>query len=147
MLKDLLYVVRALIQNPAFALTSILSVALAIGANSTIFSYADGLLLRPMPVPNPSEIVTFRSVAPSISFSVLPGSGQSRVSYPDFEDFHRVNKSFEHLVAADQLIVAFAPDDQSPVESRLGYQVSADFFRALHIEPRLGRGFRPDEDE
>jgi predicted permease len=147
MLKDIRYAFRTLLQHPGFAVTSILSIALAIGANSTIFSYADGLLLRPMSVPNPSEIVSFRTVAPSMSSSVLPGSGQSRVSYPDFEDFRLVNKSFERLVAVDQLIVAFARDENSPVESRLGYQVSGDFFRALHIEPQLGRGFRSDEDD
>jgi predicted permease len=128
-------------------LTAILSIALAIGANSTIFSYADGLLLRPMPVPNPSDVVVLRSVPPSVSVSVIAGTGQSRLSYPDFEDFRSNMKSFEGLVAYDQTLVAFARDPNSAAESRMVCMVSADFFRTLHVEPQIGRGFRPDEDE
>jgi macrolide transport system ATP-binding/permease protein len=147
MLKDIQYAFRSLGRNPGFTLTAILSIALAIGANSTIFSYADGLLLRPLPVPDPSRIVILRAVPPSVSFSVLNGTGQSRMSYADFEDFRRNTKSFEGLAAFDQVIVSFARDAKSKVESRLGCQVSADFFRTLHVEPQLGRGFRPEEDD
>src|SRR5262249_49368786 len=136
-----------LAQNPAFALTAILSIALAIGANSTIFSYADGLLLRPLPVPDSSRIAVVRATPPSVSISLLAGTGQSRMSYPDFEDFRRINKSFERLAALSQVLVTFARDSSAPVESRLGGQVNGDFFRTLRIEPRLGRGFRSEEDE
>src|SRR5437870_8611514 len=99
MLNDFRYALRTFRQNPGFALTAILSIALAIGANSTIFSYADGLLLRPVPVPDPWEVVVLRSIPPSVSFSSLPGTIQSRVSYPDFEDFRRATKSFEGVIA------------------------------------------------
>ncbi len=80
MLNDFRYAFRTLRQNPGFALTAILSIALAIGANSAIFSYADGLLLRPLPVEKPSEIVTLGSISPSMSSMPLRGVGS--VSYP-----------------------------------------------------------------
>src|SRR5437016_2092758 len=147
MLNDIRYAFRTLRQSPGFALTAILSIALAIGANSTFFSYADGLLLRPPPVPNPSEVVVLRSIAPTVSVSSLPGSGPSRMSYADFEDFRRNNKSFEGMAAWDLVFAAFAKDANAPVEFRLGSKVSADFFRVLGVEPQLGRGFRPEEDE
>src|SRR5262245_27896490 len=144
MLKDVQYALRSLARNPGFALTAILSIALAIGANSTIFSYADGMLLRPLPVPDPSQVVMLRAIPPSVSFSVLNGTGQSRMSYADFR---RNTTSFQGLAAFDQVIVSFAHDANSKVEPRLGCNVSSDFFRTLHVEPQLGRGFRPEEDE
>src|SRR5262245_11658385 len=147
MLKRIRYVLRTLCQHPTFALTAILSIALAIGANSTIFSYADGLLLRPMPVPNPSEIVVLRPVPPSVSFSSLPGSGQSRMSYAEFRDYRQANRSFEGLAAFDQMVATFARDAVPAVELRLVGQVSADFCLTLHVEPQLGRSFRAEEDE
>ena len=55
MLRDIQYAFRALRQHPGFALTAILSIAVAVGANSTIFSIADGLLLRPLPCPIPAR--------------------------------------------------------------------------------------------
>src|SRR5215813_3806897 len=91
MLKDFRYSLRTLRQNPGFALTAILSIALAIGANSAIFSMADGLVLRPLPVRDPSSVVTIRARMPSGIFSNL--------SYPDYIDFRDKARSFDGLVA------------------------------------------------
>jgi len=65
MLNDIRYAPRMLHQNPGFAFTAIISIAIAIGANSAIFSMADALLLRPLPVAKASEIVTVRATGPS----------------------------------------------------------------------------------
>jgi hypothetical protein len=65
MLKDLRYSYRTLRQNPGFALTAIVSIGLGIGANATIFSLADGLLFRPLPVRDASRVVTLKSRTPS----------------------------------------------------------------------------------
>src|SRR6478752_4178483 len=89
MLNDLRYVFRALRQNPGFAIVAILSIALAIGANSTIFSYADGLLMRPLPVANPAQVMTLRSVPPTVSSLPLRGTGE--MSWADIEDFQKNN--------------------------------------------------------
>src|SRR6476646_5540515 len=104
MLNDVRYVVRALRQNPGFALVAILSIAIAIGANSTIFSYADGLLMRPLPVPKPSEVVTIRSLPPTVSSLPLRGGGE--MSWPDIEDFRRNGRSFDGFAAYANVLVA-----------------------------------------
>ena len=85
MLNDIRYALRTLRQNPGFALTAIVSIALAIGANSAIFSFVDALLLRPLPITDASHVVTLRSIAPSSTASALVDTS-SDVSYPDFAD-------------------------------------------------------------
>src|SRR5215831_16206493 len=102
MLKDLRYAVRNLRQNPGFALTAIISIALGIGANSAIFAVADGMLLRPLPIPNPSNIVSLRTRTPNGNFET--------VSYRDFLDIRDQNRSFESLVAFELLGAGFAKD-------------------------------------
>ena len=87
MFNDLRYALRTLRQNPGFALTAIVSLALAIGANSAIFSLADGILLRPLPVPQPAQVVSVRAQSPSRSFSMVGSTGE--MSYPDFADFQQ----------------------------------------------------------
>src|SRR5215470_14200886 len=145
MLNDVRYAARTLRQNPGFAITAIISIALAIGANSTIFSYADGLLLRPLPVPNPSQVVTLRSLPPTVSSLPLRGSGE--MSHSDFEDFRRAGRSFDGLAAYEEIIAALSLDSVERSQFALGYEVSGDFFRVLGIEPLLGRGLTLEEDE
>ena len=139
MRQDIRYALRILRQNPGFALTAILSIALGIGANATIFSLADGLLLRPLPVARPGEVVTLQSRTPSGTFS--------DVSYPDFVDFRDRDASFESLTAYTLSRFGFAADSQAQPQMKLGLLVSGNFFRVLGTEPRLGRGFRPEEDQ
>jgi putative ABC transport system permease protein len=145
MLNDLRYVFRALRQNPGFAILAILSIALAIGANSTIFSYADGLLMRPLPVANPSQVLTLRSVPPTVSSLPLRGGGE--MSWPDIEDFRKNNHSFDGLAAYSDVLVTLGRQPGERSQSILAYEVNGDFFRALGVEPQLGRPFRLDEDE
>jgi predicted permease len=143
-LNDLRYAFRTLRKNPGFTLTAILSIALAIGANSTIFSYADGLLLRPLPVPNASGVVTLRSIPPTVTSLPLRGAGE--MSYPDLEDFRRSSRAFDGLLAYDEIVAALAVNPKAPAQFILGYQVSGDFFRVLRVDPQLGRAFTTEED-
>ncbi|PYS36255.1 MAG: ABC transporter substrate-binding protein, partial [Acidobacteria bacterium] len=131
MLKEMRHVLRSLRQNPGFAATAIVSIALAIGANSAIFSMADGLLLRPMPVPDSSRVVSIRARTPSGNFSNL--------SYADFLDFREKSRSFDGLMAYDLVPAGFAKDAQAQPQLKMGYLVSGNFFRVLGIEPHLGR--------
>src|SRR5215475_2017831 len=138
MLKEAVYALKTLRRDPGFALTTILSSARTIGANSPIFSYADGLLLKPLRVPNPSGLVTLRSLPPTVSSLPLRGTGE--MSLPDFQDFRRESRSFAGLVAFDEVIAAFRRDSKEPARQFvLGYEVSGDFFHVLGIQPRLGR--------
>ncbi len=138
-MNDFRYAFRSLRQKPGFALTAILSIALGIGANATVFSIADGLLLRPLPVPNASQVYTLSSRSPS-------GTLQN-FSYRDFVDFRDKSKSFEGLVAYRLGPFGFAKDAKQQAEMKAGFLVSGNFFRVLGVEPKLGRGFRPDEDQ
>ena len=62
MMNDIRYAFRALRQNPGFAITAIVSIGLAIGANSFIFSFVDAIILHPLPVPHPAQVMTLRAV-------------------------------------------------------------------------------------
>ena len=92
MLNDIRYALRTLRQNPGFAFTAIISIALAVGANSAMFGLADALVLRPLPVAKASDIVTLTSIAPS-------GRIVGRFSYPDYVDFRDHSRSFDGMVA------------------------------------------------
>src|SRR5215467_1618406 len=138
MLKDIRYAWRTLRQNPGFAATAIVSIALGIGANSAIFAVADGMLLRPLPVPNPSNIVSLRSRTPNGNFET--------VSYPDFLDIRDKNRSFENLVAFDLAATGFAKDASTQQQLKVGLLVSGNFFSALNVQPEFGRAFNSDED-
>ena len=139
MLNDIRYALRMLHQNPGFAFTAIISIAIAIGANSAIFSMADALLLRPLPVAKASEIVTVRATGPSGRLVNL--------SYPDYLDLRDHNRSFDGLVAFDLVPVGFAADEKTQPQLKWGFLASGNFFQVLGVEFRLGRGFRPDEDQ
>jgi predicted permease len=139
MLKDVRYSVRSLRQNPGFALTAIISIALAIGANSAIFSLQDGLLLRPLPIERPSEVVTITARPET--------GGVDAFAYPDFVELRDKNRSFEGLAGYRIIATGFAKDKETQPQFEVGFLVSGNFFDLLGVRPALGRGFRPDEDD
>jgi len=138
MFSDLRYALRTVRHHRSFALVAILSIALGIGANAFMFSLADALVLRPLPVPRASRVMNLRSQ--------LRGQGPSGMSYLDFTDFRARSQSFEGLAAINLNQFGFAPNKQVQPEMRAGMLVSGNFFEVLHVTPQLGRGFRPDED-
>ena len=141
MLKDVKYAVRMLAKNPTFTTVAVCSLAIGIGANSAIFSFADALLLRPLPVMKPSGVVT---VDPT---SATAYGGNSAISYPDYVDFRDRNRSFNGLVAFQYGQFGYAPNPTVVPEMQFGLFVSGNFFRVLGVEPSMGRGFRADEDK
>src|SRR5215470_14923017 len=137
MLNDIRYAIRALRQNPGFAFTAIISIGLAIGANSSIFGFIDALLLRPLPVLRASDLVAVRQIEPAASASGLANLGGS-MSYPDFVYFKENNKSFEDLLTYRLVPAGFAPDARIQPQLRMGYIVSGNFFRVLGVKMQLG---------
>jgi predicted permease len=139
MLNDLRYAIRTLRQNPGFALTAAISMALGIGATATIFSLGDALVLRPLPVPKASQIVKLSSRTPSGTLGDM--------SYADFLDYRDKLQSFTGLAAYSLTPFGFAKDSKTQSQMKYGFLVSGNFFRVMQTEPRLGRGFRPAEDQ
>ena len=86
MFSDFRFALRSLWRNPSFAAVAALSIALGIGANTAMFSLADAMLLRPVPVPHPSALLNLRSQ--------LRGRGPGSMSYPDYVDFRAKTRAF-----------------------------------------------------
>ena len=145
MLHDLRYALRTLWKSPGFALVAIISLALGIGANSAMFSLADALLLRPMPVPRASEIVSVQS---QLRGEAIAGIAQySGLSYPDFKDLRERNKSYTGLTASQYWQFGFTTEKGTLPRMKFGELVTGDFFSALEVPLVLGRAFRADEDQ
>ena len=144
MLHDFRYALRALRKSPGFALVAIISLALGIGANSAMFSLADAILLRPLPVPHPSDLIVVQS---QVRGEAIGGIFQySGLSYPDFKDLRDRNKSYTGLAASQYSQFGFATEKGALPQMKFGELVSGDFFRVLDVPAALGRAFRPDED-
>lgn len=135
--KDIRFGLRTLVRNPATTLLAMLTLALGIGANSAIFSVVNRVLLDPLPYPRPDELVMLMESAPKLGFP------RFSVSPPNFDDFRRQNKSFEHLSAYGR--ERFNLTGREQPEVILGAQVSPDFFQMLEVDPAPGRGFREEE--
>ena len=145
MLQDLRYSLRTLRNSPGFALIAIVSLALGIGANSAMFSLADALILRPLPVPDSSKLVAVQS---QLRGEAVGGIFQySGLSYPDYADLRDRNQSFEGLAASAYSPFGFTSQEGALPHMKYGQFVSGNFFRVLGVQPILGRGFRADEDQ
>lgn len=140
-LKDVRYALRMLRKNPGFLAVAVCSLAIGIGATSAIYSIADAMLLRPLPVPHASEVIAITPV------SDQPFSALNLVSYPDYKEFRDRNRTFEGLAASSYSFFGFAPNRDTLPRMKFGMAVSGNFFQVLGVEPTLGRGFRPEEDQ
>ncbi|PYX99540.1 MAG: ABC transporter permease, partial [Acidobacteria bacterium] len=134
--QDLRYGARMLAKSPGFALIAILTLALGIGANTAIFSVVNGVLLNPLPYPHPEQIVSL--------FTEMPNFKNGSISYPNFEDWRRMNRSFSSIAAYRS--TGFNLSGHGEREHLHGEMISAGFFEILGINPLLGRSFSADED-
>jgi putative ABC transport system permease protein len=140
MLADLVadgrYAIRELVKNPGFALIAALTLALGIGATSAIFSVIEGVLLRPLPYPEPDRLVRVHEIVPQYGrFSVSPGN---------FLDWRRETRAFERIAAFGAGSATLTDGDT--VERVSSAEVSSDLFELLGVPPMLGRGFTLEED-
>jgi len=134
--QDVRYGLRVLRKNPGFTAIAVLTLALGIGANSALFSVVNGVLLNPLPFPDPHELVALYSRTGTFQ--------ESSISYPNFLDWQKNSHSFAYLGA-------FRSDDFNMTgvgepERLHAHMISAEFFPALGLQPLLGRNFRPEED-
>ncbi|HKF49466.1 MAG TPA: ABC transporter permease [Terracidiphilus sp.] len=136
--QDLRQAGRQLKNAPAFTLTVVAILALGIGANTTVFSIVDAVMLRPLPYAHPERLVEVESYSQS-----LP-EGRN-VSYPDFFDWRAQNKSFEHLVSYHE--VSNTLTGVSRAVHLDGQATSWDLLPMLGVRPELGRGFVASEEK
>ena len=137
LLQDLKYSTRLLRRSPGFTVAVVLSLALGIGVNTAIFSVVDGLLFRPLPVPQSDRLVSLQHRAPSSSL-------YNSMSFPDYAHYRDHNTVFSGLAAHEPVQVSVLDGDRSLKLD--GEIVSGNYFAVLGIQPALGRWFYPDED-
>ena len=143
-MQDIRFALRMLVKNRTFTLVAILSLAIGIGANSAMFSFADGLLLRPLPVRKPSDVVTVEGTTVNLNRA---GFGGGNLSFRDYVDYRDRNKSFAGLIAYTMVPFGFSPRPEALPEVKYGLLVSGNLFQAMGVQPILGRDFRLDEDQ
>jgi predicted permease len=136
MLHDLRLSLRLMARHPGFAVTAVLLLALGIGAGLAIFSVANSLFLRPLPVADPERVVRVFARSPTRSFDVM--------SYPTFLDLRDRTQAFEGLVAHQQATVSVGLGGEG--ETAATELVSGDYFETLGLRPALGRLLGPDDD-
>ncbi len=135
--RDLRFAYRTLAKSPGFTAVTVLTLALGIGTNTAIFSVVNGVLLRPLPYPDPGRLVTVYETGRDLT--------RGSVSYPNFLDWRREGRSFTDMAAYRSNDVILTGSGEP--EHLLGEHVSAGFFSALGTSPYLGRTFSPQEDQ
>ena len=132
--RDVRFGMRMLAKRPALNGAMVLALALGIGANTTVFSIVDAVLLRPLPYTHPERLV-----------EVQPGLENANVSYPDFFDWRAQSRSFDHLVSYHDMSLTLT-GVQSAVHLD-GEVVSWDLLPLLGVAQELGHGFRPEDED
>jgi putative ABC transport system permease protein len=136
-LQDVRYGLRLLRRDPLFTMIAALSIALGIGANGAVFSLADALLLRPLPVRDAGAVVTLSGATPN--------DERGGISYPNYRDLRALSRTFDGLVAYQLPRFSFARSRDAVRETRMGMLVSDNFFDVLGVQPALGRTFTGEE--
>jgi predicted permease len=154
LLKDLAYAARQLRKSPGFAATAVLSLAIGIGANTSVFTVMNALFLRSLPVRDPQQLRILGWTCPPNRAPNNGGSGygaevdgvhvRSSVSYPSLRDFQKASGSFASLAGFTELTTNAAARGQAFVAP--AQPVTANFFETAGTAPTLGRTFREDED-
>src|SRR5256885_298656 len=137
--QDVRYGFRRLRQSPSFTAIAVLSLALGIGANTAIFSLVDTVLLRPLPVAHPEQLVElYGTLHNGADYTI-----QSYLNYKDYRD--RSSAVLSGLLAYRFVPVSLSHEGQN--ERVWGYLVSGNYFDVLGVRPMIGRGFLPEEDQ
>jgi predicted permease len=133
LLKDLRYAFRSLVKRPGFTIVAILTLALGIGINTTVFSLANSVFLRQLPVASPQNLVWIFS------------NRDNPNSYPDYLEYQQQTELFDGVMAYDWIGLNLGSNGQS--ERVEGTVVSGNYFDVLGVKAELGRTFLPDEDK
>ena len=137
LLSDVRYGIRMMARSPGFTIIAILTLALGIGANTAIFSVVNGVLLNPLPFPQPEQLVSLSESKPNFA----TGS----ISYLNFRDWQRNNHTFSAMAISRSL--SFSLTGSGEAEQLKAELLSSDYFSLLGVKPVIGRMFAPGEDE
>ena len=146
-IQDVRHAWRTMRRSPAFTIASLLSLGLAIGANTAIYAIVDAAVLRPLPVPGAARVITL--TAPAFGPGATPGSGETELfSYPLYLQLRAAAGDAAHLAVfgpADRA-EAQGPNPGSPIDKVRQQFVSGEAFEMLGVRPALGRLFSSDDD-
>ena len=141
--RDLRLAVRTLGRRPGFVAVVVLTFALGVGANAAIFSVVNAVLLRPLPYPDPDQLIILRG-APTDGDSAKVGRSSS---YPDYVDIRDAARSFTQLAAFGSERLTLSGGAGGGEATLIpAARVSANLFAALGAAPAIGRGILPEED-
>ena len=135
-LQDVRFGLRMLAKSPAFTIVAVLTLALGIGANAAIFSVVNALLLRPLPVKDPQELVV-------LAVRHEGNQDPHPISYADFEDYRKNNDAFRDLAGYWINFVGLSAEGRA--ERVTVCYVTPNYFEFLGVNAAIGRGIRPDE--
>jgi len=139
LLQDIRYGVRTLAKNPGFAAVAVLTLALGIGANTAIFSVVENVLLRPLPYPQPGNLVQIWNTYP-------PQVPRAGLSPGDYADWCQQNSSFSEMGGYAHISQGFNLTGEGEPQRVLGSYASAGLFPMLGIQLAAGHYFVPEED-
>ena len=137
LLDDVRHGIRSLAKRPGSTAISLLTLAIGVGANTAIFSAVSGVLLKPLPYPDPDRIVRV--------LEKPPGGDRNAISTLNYLDWKAANTSFEHMAATTGGSLTLSGSGL-PVQLR-GARVSSHYFDIFGIKATLGRTFADDEDQ
>jgi putative ABC transport system permease protein len=134
--RDIRYAFRGLWKSPGFTLVAIVTITLGIGVNSTIFSLVNAILLKPLPVDHPEQLV-------DVYGHTATSSSHDTNSYPNYLDYREQAQSLSGLIAYTNFFANLSIQTSS--ELVVGELVTANYFPVLGVHPVIGRAFSPDE--
>ncbi len=138
-MSDIRNALRSLQRSPGFAMATLLTLALTIGANTAMFSFGDATAFRPPDVPRAGEIVRV--------FSVTKEAPNGQHSVPDYIDYRDRTKTLTGIVAYSSVLAAMSRNRDEIPQLFGAWAVSGNFFSALEVEPGIGRGFAAEDDK
>ena len=139
-LQDLRFGLRTLRRTPAFTAVAVLTLAIGIGANTAVFTVVNGVLLRPLPFPEPERLFLVSYLPHNRPFVIRPG-----LSDRDYLEFRRQDRVFEHLATSSSNPVTMTGAGEPTRVAAAS--VTPDFFAVLRANPAIGRTFLPEEDQ
>ncbi|HEV8385323.1 MAG TPA: ABC transporter permease, partial [Candidatus Acidoferrales bacterium] len=139
--QDIRFALRVLLRSPAFSLVAVLSLALGIGANTTIFTVINGVFLRPLPVEDPSGLVNIFTTDERNKTAEQNFLPTSRLNYLDYRDKNQTFSGMAMFGFAGLNLTGTAEPE------RIGAMlVTGNYFDVLGVKMAMGRGFLPEED-